>query len=116
MFSLLATPFPEQILVNCAIYFYHAIYCSSVYVLYVVQCGAHLLTVLLISCRLQLTLWFNSANVMFNSSGCNFVFSSMWEINRIYLYKIHEKQIQLLYFQVFKHAWFGYTLCNVVLS
>ena len=40
-------------------------------------CGAHLLTVLLISCRLQLTVWFNFANVMFNSIGCNFVLSSM---------------------------------------
>ena len=36
-----------------------------------------LLTVWLISCRVQLTVWFNSANVMFNSSGCNFVLSSM---------------------------------------
>ena len=45
---------------------------SSVYVLSVVQCGAHLLTVWLTSCRLQLNAWFNSANVMFNSSGCNF--------------------------------------------
>ena len=44
---------------NCDIYFYHAIFCYSVYVLYVVQCGV------------QLTAWFNSANVMFNSSGCN---------------------------------------------
>ena len=85
---------------NCAIYFYHAIFCYSVLVLYIVQCG------------IQLTAWFNSANVMFNSSGCNFVLYSMWEINRIYLYKIHEKRIQLLYFQVVKHAWFGYTLCK----
>ena len=37
---------------------------------------------------------------MFNSSGCNFVLSSMLEINQIYLYKMHEKRIQLLYFQV----------------
>ena len=48
------------------------------------QCGAHLLTVLLISCRLQLTVWFNSANVMFNSSGCNFVFSCEKEIEYIF--------------------------------
>ena len=75
--------------------------------LYIVQCGAHLLTVWLISCRVQLTVWSNSANVMFNSSGCNFVLSSMWEINWFFLYKTHEKQIQLLYFQVVKHAWFG---------
>ena len=80
--------------------------CSSVYVLYVVQCGAHLLIVWLISCRVQLIVWFNYAKVMFNSSRCNFVLSSMWEIKRIFVYKIHEKQIQLLYFQVVKHAWF----------
>ena len=36
-----------------------------------------LLTVWLISCRVQLIVWFNSANVMFNSSGCNSVLSSM---------------------------------------
>ena len=36
-----------------------------------------LITVWLISCRLQLTVWFNSANVMFNSLGYNFVLSSM---------------------------------------
>ena len=72
-----APAFPSQNLVNFPMYFYHAIVSSSVYVLYVVQCGTHLLTVLLISCRLQLTVWFNSANVMFNSSGCNFVLSTM---------------------------------------
>ena len=143
---------------NCAIYFYHAIFCSSVYVLYIVQCGV------------QLTIWFNSANVMFNSLGCNFpscqaclvwltVWSSirsmlyfsigvyltawficcglvhllwclvnclvqfcnamfnccgcilllytMWGINQIWLHLIHEKHIQVLYFLVLNHAWFG---------
>ena len=56
-----APAFPSQILVNCAILFYHAICCSSVYVLYVMQYGARLLTVWLICCRVQLTVWFNSA-------------------------------------------------------
>ena len=76
MFSLLATAFPEQILVNCAIYFYHAIFYYSVYVLYVVQCGV------------QLTVWFNSANVMFNSLGCNIskLLSMLGLVNYLILY------------------------------
>ena len=74
--------------------------------LYIVQCGAQLtFGSFVLWCLVNYLVQF--CNAMFNCCGCILLFYTMWEINRIWMYQIHEKHIQLLYFQVVKHAWFG---------